>query len=190
MTEKGPRSRSQALLLLFGGILPVVAFALVEDRFGTVWGTIAGMIFGLGEILYEKFRIGRVSGVTWFANALILVLGAVSLVSQDGLWFKLQPALFFASFGLVLIGSSVLKKPLLLAMALKQNPGLPPAAARLMNGLNFRLGLLFLFMAGLSAWAALHWTTEAWAFLKGVGVFIILGIYLAGEIAYRRYRQN
>ena len=179
-------SRSRLFLLLFGGILPVVAFAIVEEKYGVIWGTIAGMVFGIGEVIYEKIYLKKVAGVTWFSNALILILGGVTLLSADGVWFKLQPAIFLFCFAGILAGSSILKKPLLAAMAAKQNPSLPPQAVVMLKALNARLSIVFLFMAALSTWAALRWSTEAWAFLKSVGVFIILLVYLGAEIIYRR----
>ena len=182
--------RSKVLLLLFGGILPVLAFAFVEDRYGVIWGTIAGMVFGVGEILYEKLFLKKVSGVTWFSNALILVLGAITWISQDGVWFKLQPAIFFAAFGVMLIGSHFIRQPLLTGLAKKQNPQLPMEAEVFLRALNLRLGFVFLFLAGLSTWAALDWSTKAWAFLKSVGAIIIIFIYMGGEIAYRRFFKD
>ena len=87
---------------IFGGLLPVLAFTLIEEYHGPVWGTVAGMIFGLGEIIYEKVRFKKVSTITWIGNAMILGLGGLSIISQDGIWFKLQPALFMLSLGYTL----------------------------------------------------------------------------------------
>jgi intracellular septation protein len=187
-----PKVRAQMMVLLFGGILPVVAFAIVEDRFGVAWGTAAGMAFGVGEIVYEKISAGKVAGVTWFANAMILVLGAISLISNDGVWFKLQPAILLLFFGGAILVSSFMGKPLLVAMSLKQNPSLPEKAVDLLKTMNLRIGVLLLLLAGVSTWAALSWSTEAWAFLKGIGVTLILAVYLAGEIGVRRFlsRKN
>jgi len=181
------RSRNQNLLLLFGGILPVVAFAIVEDQYGVVWGTIAGMIFGVSEIVYEKLKHKKVSGITWFSNALILILGGVSIASNEGVWFKLQPALLLVAFGFILLGSSLMKKPFLVAMAKKQNPDLPAEAFKVMGEMNLRLSIVFFLMAGIAVWAALSWSTEAWAFLKSVGIFVILLAYMVGEVGYRKF---
>lgn len=180
-------ARSPLLLFLFGGLLPVISFALVEEYYGVLWGCVAGMVFGIGEILYEKIALKTVSGITWFSNALILILGGLSLISEDGIWFKLQPALVLLCFGAIVVGSSIINRPLLTAMALKQRPDLPLAALEMLTGLNFRVGILFLALAGLSTWAAYSWSTEAWAFLKSFGVLIILVLYIVGETLIRRF---
>lgn len=183
-------SRSQVLMLLFGGILPVIAFAIVEDKYGVIWGTIAGMVFGVGEVVYEKLKLGKVNNITWFSNALILVLGGISLISQDGLWFKLQPAILLLTFGAIVIASSVMGKPLLVAMALKQNPDMRPEAIPFMTRLNLRFGILFIVMGAISTHAALYWSVEAWAFLKSIGVTLIMIAYLAGEFIYARLKRK
>jgi intracellular septation protein len=113
---------------------------------------------------------------------MILILGAISIVSQDGVWFKLQPALFEAFFTLLLWGSLIMKKPLLIAMAEKQGTQIPDAAKPLMKGMTFRLGLFFALHSVVATWAAFDWTTAQWAWLKGVGLMLTFAIYLGLEL--------
>jgi intracellular septation protein len=173
--------RANFLSFFFGGLLPVIAFSLIEDSYGPVWGTVAGMVFGVGELIFEKVRYKKVSAITWVGNLMILILGAISIVSQDGIWFKLQPALFEAFFTALLWGSLIIKKPLLIAMAEKQGTQIPEQAKPLMKGMTFRLGLFFAIHAVIATWAAYSWTTAQWAWLKGAGLMITFGIYLGLE---------
>jgi len=192
-----------------GGILPVIAFSVIEDQFGILWGVVAGMVFGVGEIIWEKWRLGKVDPITWGGNGMILVLGGVSFWTQDGLWFKLQPALMEAAFALVLWGTSLSGRPLMVMMARKQGtlkapepeqvPGGPmgpkaipaPAMAMMeawMGGLNWRLGVFFALHAVLATWAALKWSTAAWGVLKGVGFTLSMVVYMVVETVLLRYR--
>ena len=109
------------LAVILAGVLPLLVFTLIEEYFGTVWGLIAGMIFGVGEVAWEFYTQRRVEALTWGSNALVLGLGCVSLLTQEGVWFKLQPALLEASFSIVLWGSVIWKKPLLFSWMLKQS---------------------------------------------------------------------
>lgn len=183
--------RKQAVRgLLLGGLLPILAFVVVEQIYGTVGGIIAGLVFGAGEIAWELKKTGKVQKITLFSNALIVVLGLLSLWEGDGIFFKLQPAIFMIVFAAIFFGSSLLGKHFLVAAARKQNPELAPVALERLRGLNTRLGFVFIGLAALSAHSALYWSTAAWATLKTVGFPVILGAYVLGEAAWIRLRKR
>jgi intracellular septation protein A len=173
-------------MLLAGGLLPVVAFAVVESLYGTEGGLIAALVFGAGEMLWEWRKYGKIQKFTLGSNALVLVLGAVSLWEGDGLWFKLQPTMIIGIFGAVLLASSLMGKPLLFELAKKQNPDLPEIARVSLSGLNFRLSLVLFGLAAFSVHVALEWSTAAWAIFKGVGVPAVLLPYFFVEIVILR----
>lgn len=175
--------------LFFGGLLPVIAFTLIEEYYGVIPGLIAGMIFGISEIIFEWIKYKKVSAITWIGNTLLLGLGGVSLVSQEGLWFKLQPALMELFFFVFLLGSWLVKKPFLKLMIEKQNPNAPDFVKQNMNGMTLRLSFFFLFHAVLATVAALYWSTEAWAMLKGIGLMASLALYMIIEAIWLK-RKN
>ena len=183
--------------LLLGGILPVIIFTVVEEYFGTLWGLVAGMVFGVGEIAVEWRRNRRVETITWAGNGLILVLGGISLFTQEGVWFKLQPAFIEAAMAIILMGSCLVGRPFLVEMMRKQGMmnQMPPVIVPLVEagfaGLTFRVGIFFLAHAVLATWAALYWSTRAWAILKGVGFTGSMILYTVGEslILRRRIRR-
>lgn len=186
-----PRTAKANIRALFlGGVLPVVAFALVEEWYGTMGGLIAGIAFGIGEMAYEYWKMRRVQGITIAGNALVIILGAVSLFEGNSLWFKLQPAVILFAFALFLIFSSLLRKPFLYQLAKKQNPDLPEAAKERLSGLNLRLGFVFIALSGLSVYAAYRWSTAAWAFLKGIGTPLILFAWVGVEVLIMRWRMK
>lgn len=188
----------QLRALLVGGLLPVIAFSVIEEYYGVLWGLVVGMIFGVGEILWEWVTLKRVDPLTWGGNGLLLVLGGLSLATQEGIWFKLQPALMEVAFALLLWGSVLWNKPLLLVLAQKQGglpkdfEGIHPRVAEVMRsslkGMTFRLGVFFAIQSGIAVWAALYWSTAAWAALKGVGLTVSLVAYLVVESFVLRYR--
>lgn len=182
--------------LLLGGLLPVIIYTFVEEYFGILWGLVAGMVIGIAEIIVEKVRTGRVDAITWGGTGILLVLGGVSLVTQEGIWFKLQPALLELVMGGLLLVTWTVKKPFLVMMAKKQKmlERLPPAVAesfeRRMSGLTFRLGLFFLSHSGLATYAALYWSTRAWALLKGVGFTLSMILYMVIEVILMRRQMG
>ena len=125
--------------------------------------------------------MGRVEPLTLGSNALIFILGGISLWANEGLWFKLQPTIMESIFALALWGSILVSKPLLRMIMEKQNPNLPPIILDSMKGWTFRVGLFLAFHAALSAWAALYWSTAAWAALKGIGFTVSMIVYMLVE---------
>lgn len=191
------KNNKAALHLFFGGILPVVAFTVIEDKYGIVAGLIAGMIFGVGEILWELYSEKKVSGITLGSNAMILILGGVSLITQEGFWFKMQPAIMEAAFALILIFSWVIKKPLLsklIEAQQKKQQGLdyeiPEVLKNSLKGMTLRTGVFFALHAGLATYAAFYWSNESWALLKGVGLTVSFILYMFGEMILIRLKNK
>ena len=178
--------------LFFGGLLPVILFTVIEEKYGTLAGLIAGMIFGCGEIIYELIRYKKVNTITWIGNGMILGLGAISLFTSEGYWFKLQPAILEFVFFIILLGSWFLKKPFLKIMVEKQNPDIPEVVKNRLSGMTFRLSFFFLIHAIIATYAAFYWTTANWALLKGVGltVSMILYMLLEGLTMRRQLKPN
>lgn len=181
-----PSKESQGLALFFGGLLPVIAFTLIEEKYGVVAGLIAGMGFSVIEIIWEFATQKKVSAITWIGSILILVLGGVSLISSDGIWFKLQPALLEYGMFLFLAGSWLFKKPFLRLMIEKQNPDLPELIKSRMSGMTLRLSFFMLIHGIIATYAAFYWSTEAWAFLKGIGLTGSMILYMVIEMLFAR----
>lgn len=184
-----PKTKGQqaALSFFFGGLLPLIAFTIIEEKYGIVAGLFAGMGFGLGEIIFEWVKHRRVSTMTWSGNGILLLLGGVSLISSEGIWFKLQPALMEGAFAIALWFSCLLRKPLLVVMAEKQGQKFPEEVKQKLFGVTWRTGLFFAIHAGLATWAAIDWSTTNWALLKGVGLTISFVVYLVLEVFYLRH---
>lgn len=191
-----PNAKNSIRALLLGGILPVIIFTVIEEKYGTYWGLIAGMVFGLGEILYEKIKFKKIDTITWVGNGLLVGMGIISLFTSEGIWFKLQPALIELFMAGLLMGSTLMGKPFLIMMAKKQNTfaqmpaPIRPLMEKQFSGFNFRIGLFFLAHAILAAWAALYWSTRAWAILKGVGLTASLIAYMGLEIILMRSKMK
>lgn len=182
-TQTPPQTpKSRALSLFFGGLLPVIAFTVIEEKYGPQAGLIAGLIFGGGEIIYELIRYKKVSQITWIGNGLLLGLGAISLIFHDGIWFKLQPAIMEFGMFVFFLGSWIVKKPFLKMMIEKQNPEMPQIFKDNLSGITLRMSFFFLAHAVLATYAALYWSTEAWAILKGVGLTVSMIIYMIFEM--------
>lgn len=191
---KNQRQTFQSLFL--GGLLPIAIYTILEEKAGPLWGLCFGMGFGILEVIYEWVKYRKVETLTWVGNAVLITMGGISLITQEGIWFKLQPAILELGMTALLIGSSLYQKPFLVMMAEKQKTfeKMPdPVAAMMKNqfgGMNLRLGFFFLIHSIVAVYAAFFWSTRNWALLKGVGLTLSLLIYLFFEIFFLRKKMH
>lgn len=190
VTTPPPSARA----LIFGGLLPVIAYTLVEMYFGYVWGLIFGIAFGLAEVGFEWFRYHKVEKITLFSNGLLVFLGLISVLTSSSTFFKLQPSILEASMAGIFVATTVMGQPLIWVLAEKQGmasrvpEAMIPHLKSFMTGLNLRIGFFFLAHAVLAAYAAFYWSTQTWAILKGVAFTISMFIYLILEVVVFRFR--
>ena len=88
-------------VLLFGSIIPLAGYAIIENEYGAFWGTVTGMVLGIGEIAYEYYR--EKSEQTHLGKQCHdSRSGAVTIFTNEGFWFKLQPTVFELLFAFLL----------------------------------------------------------------------------------------
>ena len=163
-------------------LVPLVLFTVVEEWGGLTWALVLSVIYAIGEVGWELWRFRRISKLTLFSNLMVVGLSFVSYLTQDGLWFKLQPAILEIIFAIILIGSYLLKKPLLISMMKSQGHEVNEIMLQFFNGLTFRMGLFFIAQSILAVYASLYWSTEVWAFLKSIGLFVMMIGYMVLEV--------
>jgi intracellular septation protein len=168
----------QLLLML----VPVILFTVAEEWGGLKWALILSVIYALGEVSWELWRYRRVSGLTLFSNSMVVGLSFISYATQDGLWFKLQPAILELVLAFFLIGSFLFRKPMLVAMMKQQGHQVNSVMEQFFTGLTLRMGFFFIGQAALASYASIFWSTEVWAFLKSVGILVMMVVYMLIEI--------
>lgn len=178
--------KSQLGLFFWGGLLPLLLFTLIEEKYGPVWGTIAAMIYGIGEISYEKIRYKKIEKITLWSNFFIFILGMFTVVTQEGIWFKMQPAILEFGFFAFLLISYFRKKNILSVLMRAQGQTIPAPIEKALPGMSVRFAIFFLLHSILATWAAFYWSTEAWVILKGVGLTVSMVLYILLEGLFLR----
>ncbi len=176
---------------LFFTLFPVILFTLVEEYGGLTWALILSVVYAFTELSWEWFRYRTLSKLTLFSNFMVVGLSAVSYFTQDGMWFKLQPAILELVMAVILMGSFLMKKPLLVGMMEQQGHAVNEPMRHFFNGLTFRMGGFFLVQSGLAVVASIYWSTEVWAFLKSIGIMVMMVLYMLIEVfIFRKKLSN
>ena len=169
--------------------IPAVAYWLLETYSTLEIALMGGIILGVLEMILEKKFTGHVHTLSKLNISLIVVLGVVSLIAKEGIWFKLQPTMT----GVAVAGFFLYKKirneslihQMLVDMKTPQNRILPQQVYSMMEW------HLCLFLLGFAAWmahVALTKPTTTWLFWKTGGFYIAFIPFMLVEMFLIRSR--
>jgi len=171
--------------------LPAIAYWYLDENYPVKIALAGGLILAVIEVLIEKIFTKHVHTISKFNFFLILLLGALSFLGDDGVWFKLQP--LFTGIGMSAFMFYRLKrgKGLLLemmeSMPQKKNVLLPDFVFQMMEWhMAFFLLGYGIFMAVLAIYAS----TGMWAFFKTIGFYLAFAVYMVIEFVMIKRVMN
>ena len=163
--------------------LPALAYWYLETYYSLEIALIGGILLGIIEMILEKKFTGHVHTLSKLNIALIVILGGVSLIAKEGVWFKLQPTFTGLALSSYLLFKKFKKQSLMLEMLedMKQKAPLPPEIYKIME---WHMCLFLIGFAFFMAWVALKDTTATWLFWKTGGFYIAFGGFMVLEMIY------
>lgn len=161
--------------------LPALAYWYLETYYTLEIALIGGIVLGVIEMFLEKKFTGHIHTLSKLNIALIVVLGGISLIAKEGLFFKLQPTFTGIAISAFLVYKKMKKQSLMLEMLqdLKQRPPLPDNVYKTME---WHMCLFLLGFASFMAWVAIKETTATWLFWKTGGFYIAFGGFMIVEM--------
>lgn len=169
--------------------LPALAYWYLETYYTLEIALVGGIILGVLEMGLEKWFTGHVHTLSKLNLALIVILGGISLLAKEGVFFKLQPTFTGIALSLFLIFKKIKGQSLMLEMLndLKQKPPLPEEIYKTMET------HMIVFLVGFAAfmgWVALKETTATWLFWKTGGFYIAFGGFMVVELIILRFMMK
>lgn len=169
--------------------IPAVAYWLLETYSTLEIALMGGIILGVLEMILEKKFTGHVHTLSKLNLSLIVVLGSISLIAKEGIWFKLQPTMT----GLAVAGFFLYKKlrnesliyQMLKDMKTPENKMLPEEVYEMME---WHLCLFLIGFAGWMLYVTLHLTTAQWLFWKTGGFYIAFIPFMIFEMFFIRMK--
>lgn len=174
------------------GFIPLLIFIIADELFGTEIGLITAIVVGAGEFLFYYIRDRRIEKFVLFDVLLIIILGGISLLLHDDLFFKLKPALIESILVVMLGIHAFSNKPLLLMLGKRFMKDVQINQAQLEMMRKFSRGLFVLFLAHtiLIVYSAYYMSKEAWVFISGGLFYIIFGLIFAGQLIHLKLRRS
>lgn len=166
--------------------IPAVAYWLLETYFTLEIALIGGILLGILEMALEKWYTGHVHTLSKLNIALVVVLGGISLIAQEGVWFKLQPTMTGIAVASFFIYKKSQGHSLMLEMLadFKQKPPLPPEVYK---QLEWHMCLFLIGFAGFMAYVAMYESTSNWIFWKTGGFYAAFGAFMIIEMFFLRW---
>ena len=170
--------------ILFG-ILPLLAFAIVDSFSGMKTALYSAIALALLEMGLTLFYFGELDYITLISVIMVIAMAIMSLKYNSDKYFKMQPAMLSLLFGSILSISFLIGRPILLEMAIKYQSALPTQIAQniglayfqeLLNVGTGYAGLLILIHSGLMYIAAKKWSKWAWLACRIVVFYVFLAL--------------
>jgi intracellular septation protein A len=179
-----PALKAGAVRFLCAGALPVLAFYVAFRIVGPVVGIVTGMAVSLSVLAIQAYRLRRLDPVALVPMIVILAQGLLASLLGSVELYLAAPAVEAVIWGIVLIGSVALRRPLVPLIA--RELGVVPARFAASVGLQRSLDVLTLAWgiaafckAGLRLWLLALLPLEAFLIAVTLGITGINLVMLA-----------
>jgi intracellular septation protein len=161
---------------------PLILFFLAFKLQGIFVATAVAIAASVAQIVYFRWRRGKVAVIHWISFAIIATFGGATLLLHDETFIKWKPTVLYWLFALVLaVGRLGFRKNLLAAL-LKDLTLPDPVWSRLTWA-----WVVFLTAMGIAnLYVAAHFSLDAWVNFKvwgGIGLFMLAAVGTVASVA-------
>jgi isopentenyldiphosphate isomerase/intracellular septation protein A len=164
---------------LLPGFIPIFVFILVDEIWGTIAGLVIAILTGMVQLGWTAYRDKRFDRFILFDTLLLVVLGGVSILLENEIFFRLKPALIGVIFVLILGVAAFSSFDVIGIMTQRYLKDISFSPLQIKQ-MRKNLKILFWLMVShtlLTFYSAFYMSKEAWAFISGGLLYIIFGIF-------------
>jgi len=166
--------------------IPAVAYWYLETYYTLEIALSGGIFLGVLEMILEKKFTGHVHTLSKLNLSLIIILGGISLIAKEGIFFKLQPTMTGLALSVFLIFKKIKKESLMVEM-LKDMKQKPPLPEEIYKTIEWHMCVFLIGFALFMGYVALNETTATWLFWKTGGFYIAFGGFMVVEMIFIRW---
>ena len=177
---------------LLPGFIPLFAFIIVDEVWGTRAGLAAALATGLAELLWIGIKEKRFDRFVLLDTLLLLFLGGISILLDNALFFKLKPGLIELILCIVLGFSAFSGVNVVAAMGKRYLKGVEFSEAQMKQMRNSLKTMFFVFLLHtlLVFYATFYLSDRAWAFISGGLFYILFGAIFIFELLKQKNAQK
>lgn len=185
-------SRTELLKKLLPGFIPLFVFIVADEIWGTKIGLFVAVGVGLLEMVWVAVKEKRFDKFILFDTLLLVALGAVSIILDNDIFFKLKPGLIELILVAVLGISAFSPVNIIGLMGQRYMKGTTFNDAQVAQMRKSLKALFYIFAVHtlLVFYAAFYMSKEAWAFISGGLFYILFGVYFLIELVRQKRKQK
>ncbi len=178
---------------LFIGVLPLLAFVIVDAFLGLKNALIVTAVFALLETIFTLYYFRDIDFISGLSLLLVFLFCYLSFRKKNDFFIKMQPVVLSILIGVILIFSYYLDRPFLLEISMKYKTLLPKQFAQMLENTLFRnllvvstftLGLSHILHGGAVYWSAIRLNNWWWIATRGIGYYLFIGLGLLSARLY------
>ncbi len=185
-------NRTDLLKKLLPGFIPLFIFVIADWKWGTVIGIYIAVSFGIIETLFVFIKVKKWELFIILDTLLLVVLGFISILMDNDIFFKLKPA-FIESILCVILGISAFSSTnLIVNMSKRYLKGIQvnDIQKKQMSRSILILFYIVLVHTILIVISAYFMSKEAWVFISGGLFYILFGGYFMAEFITNKIKQS
>lgn len=166
--------------LLFD-LFPVILFFAAFKIYGIYVATAVAIAATVVQIIWMRFRHGKVDTMLWVSFAIIAVFGGATLLLHDETFIKWKPTVLYWLFSAILLVSNVLFNKNLMRALLHEKIALP---LHVWHRLNLSWSLFFAVLGFINLYVAFNYSTDDWVNFKLFGFTALMLVFIVGQGAW------
>jgi isopentenyldiphosphate isomerase/uncharacterized membrane protein len=185
-------TKMDILKSLAPGFLPLIVFIAADAFFEPGIAILIAVGTAIIELIISYIKEKTVDKFIVVDVGLIVLLGVVSILLENEIFFKLKPAVIELLF-CVILGISVFSPVNIMLMMTKRYMKHIQLKERQIAQLNKSLRALFYIFLGhtvLIVYSAFFMSKPAWAFISGGLFYILFGVYFVLQLVQNKLKQK
>ncbi len=166
--------------LLFD-LFPIALFFVAFKYQGIYVATAVAIAATVVQIIWTKFKHGKVDTMLWVSFAIIGVFGGATLLLHDETFIKWKPTVLYWLFSAVLLISNAFFNKNLIRTFLQEKIALP---LHVWSKLNLAWSLFFAVLGFINLYVAFNYSTDSWVNFKLFGFTGLMLVFILGQGAW------
>ena len=162
-------------------IFPVLLFFVVFKLFGVYPATAAAIIATFLQVVWVKWKHGKVDTTLWVSLGIIVIFGGATLLLHNENFIKWKPTALYWFFSSAILFSRAFLNKNLMRMLLHGKINLPDP---IWHRLNYAWSAFFGVLGCLNLYVAFNFSMDTWVDFKLFGTTSLMLVFILLQAAF------